>query len=115
MIFNVTGRLLDACVLGLLREKDTYGYDLNQQIAKYMEISESTLYPVLRRLTKENALISYDVPFDGRNRKYYHITDVGKTILEEYQENWKTHSHIVTTLLEGGMEDEKGNISKKLG
>lgn len=115
MIFNVTGRLLDACVLGLLQENDTYGYDLNQKIAEFMEISESTLYPVLRRLTKENALTSYDKPFDGRNRKYYHITEEGTAMLEEYKENWKTHSHIVATLLEGGREHDQRNVSEAIG
>lgn len=115
MIFNVTGRLLDACVLGLLQEKDTYGYDLNQKIAEFMEISESTLYPVLRRLTKESALTSYDKPYDGRNRKYYHITDEGKTILEEYRDNWQIHSRIVTTLLDGGLKHDKRNLSKEIG
>ncbi|MFI3253488.1 MAG: PadR family transcriptional regulator [Eubacteriales bacterium] len=115
MIFNVTGRLLDACVLGLLQENDTYGYDLNQKIAEFMEVSESTLYPVLRRLTKENALTSYDKPYDGRNRKYYHITEVGQRILAEYKENWQIHSNIVSTLLEGGKNHDKRDVSEEIG
>lgn len=106
MIFNVTGKLLDACVLGILSKKDTYGYDLTQNISSYMEVSESTLYPVLRRLLKEGLLTSYDKTFDGRNRKYYQITDAGKVMLSNYVEDWNRHKNIVTTLIQGGNDND---------
>lgn len=102
LIFNVTGKLLDTCVLSLLEKKDTYGYDLTQTIGKYMEISESTLYPVLRRLMKEGHLESYNQEHDGRNRKYYHITESGLQLLIEYRGDWKQHKHILEQLIEGG-------------
>lgn len=114
MIFNVTGKLLDACVLGLLKEKDTYGYDLTQTIGTYMEVSESTLYPVLRRLSKDGYLTSYDKQFDGRNRKYYHMTDRGETLLQQYNTDWNTHKNIVTTLIQGGTNHDQTNFFKEI-
>lgn len=114
MIFNVNGKLLDACVLGLLKEKDTYGYDLTQSISKYMEVSESTLYPVLRRLLKEEHLSSYEKQFDGRNRKYYHITPTGYALHQQYREDWRKHKQIVTNLIEGEDDHEQGKILKEI-
>lgn len=107
MIFSVNGKLLDACVLGLLSGGDTYGYDLTQKIGNYMEVSESTLYPVLRRLSKDGHLTSYDQQHDGRNRKYYQMTDSGKSLLDQYKKDWATHSHTVGALLNGGEEHDE--------
>lgn len=106
MLFPVTGKLLDACVLGLLEEKDTYGYDLTQKIGKSMEISETTLYPVLRRLLREGHLTAYDKAFDGRNRKYYHMTEEGKSLLEQYRQDWETHQGIISIFLNGGFDHD---------
>lgn len=104
MIFTVSGKLLDACVLGIVNEKDSYGYDLTQKISSSMEVSESALYPVLRRLSKENLLTTYDQAFEGRNRKYYQITTEGKLRLEYYIEEWENHQSMVSKLMAGGQE-----------
>lgn len=100
--FATSGKLLEACVLGVVKEKDTYGYDLTQKISGSLEISESTLYPVLRRLSKEGFLTSYDKGYDGRNRKYYKITQEGESQLALYQNDWKMYQNIITLLLQGG-------------
>ena len=74
MTFQIGSVLLDACVLAILAKEDTYGYRLTQQIKETLGVSESTLYPVLRRLQKEELLETYDVAVMGRNRRYYRLT-----------------------------------------
>ena len=71
MIFNTGAALLDAIVLAIVsKETDgTYGYKITQDVRRAMDVSESTLYPVLRRLQKEECLEAYDLQFDGRNRR----------------------------------------------
>lgn len=102
MTFQLGSSLLDACVLAVLDNGDTYGYYLTQQIKTVMEISESTLYPVLRRLQKNNYLITYDQPFQGRNRRYYSITASGKILLEDSRREWNDYKEKIDTILEGG-------------
>lgn len=91
MVFQLGSALLDSCVLAVLNRGDTYGYVLTQNVKDIIEISESTLYPVLRRLQKEGFLSTYDQPYQGRNRRYYHITDAGKIRLNYYTEEWHTY------------------------
>ena len=102
MRFQIAGILLDACVLGVLSVIPTYGYDLTQKIQASIDVSESTLYPVLRRLLKDDFLSTYDEPFDGRNRRYYNITDKGKQALGDYVLDWNEYKQRVEKLLTGG-------------
>ena len=90
MSFQVTASLLDACVLSILSQGDTYGYELTQNLRENLQVSESTLYPVLRRLQNSDYLTTYDLPHQGRNRRYYAITDNGKVQLGEFKDDWKT-------------------------
>ena len=102
MLFSVGAALLDACVLSALREEDAYGYVLTQTLAKHIEISESTLYPVLRRLQKDEFLSTYDVPWQGRNRRYYAITEKGREMALEYRTAWTDFRGRVDGLIIGG-------------
>ncbi|GEK28392.1 PadR family transcriptional regulator [Furfurilactobacillus siliginis] len=88
MSIQVSTELLDGMVLALLKEEDRYGYALTQEIQKSITVSESTMYPVLRRLKKEAWLTTYDQPFQGRNRRYYQITDTGKKRLTVILHEW---------------------------
>lgn len=107
MNFQVGAALLDACVLATLSRRDTYGYVLTQNVKEIINVSESTLYPVLRRLQKEDCLTAYDVPYSGRNRRYYKITDYGRGRLSEYIEEWGTYKKKVDIMLTGGVLDEQ--------
>ena len=89
MGFKIESALLEACVLSVVMKEDTYGYMLTQSMKNVLDISESTLYPVLRRLQKEEYLATYDEPFQGRNRRYYTITDKGRAKYAEYVQEWK--------------------------
>ena len=100
MVFNTGAALLDAIVLAVVAkdEEGTYGYKITQDVRKAIEVSESTLYPVLRRLQKEGYLFVYDREFGGRNRRYYQITDVGTEKLLEYRREWEIYSANITSL-----------------
>ena len=102
MLFSVGAALLDACVLSVLRKEDTYGYELTQTLKETIEISESTLYPVLRRLQKDDFLSTYDVAWQGRNRRYYKITEKGIDMSSEYKDAWTDFRGRVDRLIIGG-------------
>ena len=103
MAINTTAGLLDAIVLAVVgREKTgTYGYKITQEVRTVLDLSESTLYPVLRRLQKEACLDTYDRAFAGRNRRYYSITEKGCEKLEEYRHQWREYEQKVNTVLFG--------------
>ena len=101
MVFNTGAALLDAIVLAVVSHETngTYGYKITQEVRLVIEISESTLYPVLRRLQKEENLETYDKEFQGRNRRYYRVTDKGKAALALYREDWKLHRKKIEDIL----------------
>lgn len=80
--------ILDVCVLSLLRRGDSYGYQIIKDLAGYVSLSESTLYPILRRLEMQGSLTVYSVAHNGRLRKMYHLTDVGKKQMREFLMDW---------------------------
>jgi len=104
MRFAVSGLLLDACVLGALSNAPNYGYELTQKTQSLLDISESTLYPVLRRLQKDDLLSTYDEPYEGRNRRYYEITDKGLDALAKYREDWQEFKKSIDTFVKGGVK-----------
>jgi len=107
MAIQITGTLLDACVLSVLAEGDTYGYDLTQKIRKTLDVSESTLYPVMRRLQTDNCLTTYDEPHNGRNRRYYTITGRGLEKYQVYIKEWEAIKSCVDSVLGGGKDGGK--------
>ena len=84
MAFPVSSGLLDTLVLAIVAKEDTYGYKITQEIREAIEMSESTLYPVLRRLQKDECLETYDMEYMGRNRRYYRTTSKGNSQLNLY-------------------------------
>lgn len=101
MTYQLAAPLLDACVLGIVAEGDVYGYTLTQRVKEIVELSESTLYPVLRRLQKEGFLSTYDQPYQGRNRRYYTITELGRDKLVFYKKEWEIYKSNIDLLLGG--------------
>ena len=106
MIFNTGASLLDAVVLAsVAREPEgTYGDKITQDVRQAIDLSESTLYPVLRRLLKENFLEVYDMAIDGRNRRYYKITEIGRLQLNLYRSEWVKYSGKISRILGSGEE-----------
>ena len=93
--------LLDVCVLAAIKYKDSYGYQIIKDMKPYMQISESTLYPILRRLEEGKMLTVYSVEHNGRLRKYYHITPTGLELLGEEKEQWIVFSKAVNKVALG--------------
>lgn len=104
MTFQLGASLLDACVLAILHKEDAYGYKLTQDVKELMQVSESTLYPVLRRLMKEGCLETYDQEHMGRNRRYYRLTDRGKEKHQFFVCEWKEFKTRISDVLEGDIE-----------
>ncbi len=99
--------LLDVCVLAAIKSEDSYGYRIFKDIQPYVEISESTLYPILRRLENAELLSVYSVEHNGRLRKYYHITPLGLQRIEAFKEEWKEIESIYKFVVREDGNDEK--------
>lgn len=100
MHIQVPTVLLDGTVLAALSREDMYGYALTKIVQESLSVSESTMYPVLRRLKKEEYLETYDEPFEGRNRRYYRLTPKGRQLLEEIIDKWIVFRDSLNRLLE---------------
>ncbi len=81
--------LLDVCVLAAIKDGETYGYKIIKDMKPYIEMSESTLYTILKRLENAEMLTVRSAEHGGRLRKYYCITDTGLRRVEEFREDWK--------------------------
>lgn len=81
--------LLDVCVLAAIKNEDSYGYQIIKDIKPYVSITESTLYPILRRLESAQLLTVRSVEHNGRLRKYYHITQSGLDRITAFTNEWK--------------------------
>ena len=101
MGFPISAGLLDSMVLSVVDREDTYGYEITQFIRSAVDVSESTLYPVLKRLQKNELLETYDKEYMGRNRRYYKITEPGQDKLVEYRREWEDYSMKISALFSG--------------
>ena len=94
--------LLDVCVLAAIRKEESYGYKIISDLAPYIEISESTLYPILRRLESGGAVTTRSEAYNGRLRKYFRITEIGKSKIQEFIEDMKQFEKISKFITRGG-------------
>ncbi|MBQ2316300.1 MAG: PadR family transcriptional regulator [Clostridia bacterium] len=100
--------LLDVCVLSAIKNEDSYGYQIIKNLKPFVEISESTLYPILRRLEAARLLTVRTAEHNGRLRKYYHITDTGLARIEEFKAEWNEIISIYNFIVNGG----GGNVNE---
>ncbi|MBQ1942743.1 MAG: PadR family transcriptional regulator [Clostridia bacterium] len=98
--------ILDACVLAAIKNEDSYGYKIIKDMKPYLELSESTLYTVLKRLEGAGMLTVRSVPHEGRLRKYYHITPQGKARIKDFIEEWKEVTSIYQFVKKEDAKDE---------
>lgn len=101
MVFTAGSVLLDAVVLSVVSREGSYGYKITQDVRAVMDVSESTLYPVLRRLQKDGCLETYDMEFQGRNRRYYKITSNGMIVLDRYRSEWLSFTDGINKIMMG--------------
>lgn len=97
--------LLEICVLTALLKEDSYGYKIIKDLSDHIEISESTLYPILKRLEVSECLTVYSVEHNSRLRKYYKITPAGRQRIVDFLEEWKTVTEIYE-YIEGELNHE---------
>ena len=94
--------LLEVCVLSVLRGGESYGYKIISDVAPYIEISESTLYPILKRLEASGAVSTHSREYNGRLRKYYEITEKGMQRIVEFIEDVREFEKIYEFIVNGG-------------
>ncbi|MBQ1685318.1 MAG: PadR family transcriptional regulator [Clostridia bacterium] len=98
--------LLDVCVLAAIRDEESYGYKIIKDMKPYIELSESTLYTILKRLEAARLLTVRSAEHDGRLRKYYRITPAGVQRIEDFKEEWKQVVSIWQFVARGEKTDE---------
>lgn len=103
MTFPLTAPMFDLLVLSVISEGDTYGYQISQIIKRAANTKDSTLYPILRRLQQSNYVKTYDQQYQGRNRKYYTITEEGRQHQQKLAQEWAQYRTIIDSIVEGGM------------
>jgi len=94
--------LLEACVLSAIRDEESYGYKIISELEPYIKISESTLYPILRRLESGGAVTTHSVEYNGRLRKYFKITSIGRARIAEFLEDIEEIKRISDFITRGG-------------
>lgn len=97
--------LLDVCVLAAIKDEDSYGYKIIKDMKPYMEMSESTLYTILKRLESAEMLTVRTAEHGGRLRKYYHITDLGLRRIEDFREEWRE----IMSIYQFVTKEDRGN------
>ncbi|MBE6602128.1 MAG: PadR family transcriptional regulator [Ruminococcaceae bacterium] len=99
--------LLDVCVLAAIKNEDSYGYKIIKDMKPYIEMSESTLYTILKRLELSKMLTVHTSEHGGRLRKYYHITDAGLARISEFKNEWREVMSIYQFVIKEDTSDDK--------
>ncbi|MDY0064635.1 MAG: PadR family transcriptional regulator [Bacilli bacterium] len=94
--------VLEIFVLGVLSHEDSYGYKIVQDLSEVITISESTLYPILRRLESKDSIGTYQQEYNGRLRKYYHIKEKGRHEIQSFMEEWEGIKEVYDFILRKG-------------
>ena len=104
MYYPVSSLLIELLILSVVSRQDSYGYEISQTVKLAAEIKESTLYPILRRLQQSGYLTTYNQEFQGRNRKYYSITDSGREQLATLDDEWQQYKEVIDGIVEGRLK-----------
>lgn len=99
MEFPLPSLMLEFLILGFLEKKDSYGYEICQKIKSVQEIREPVLYPILKKLQKEESISSYEEIHRGRRRKYYSLTPAGRKRLESLRADWELYKKGIDTII----------------
>lgn len=101
MYYPVSSLLIEFLILSVIQRSDSYGYEISQTVKLASSIKESTLYPILRKLEQNGYVTTYNQEFQGRNRKYYSITETGKSQLSYLSEEWSNYKETIDGIVEG--------------
>lgn len=102
MTFTLNAPMFDFLVLSVIADGDAYGYQISQIIKRAANTKDSTLYPILKRLQDNQYVETYDQQYQGRNRKYYKITDTGRTHQQELLKEWEVYKSTIDEIVKGG-------------
>jgi PadR family transcriptional regulator PadR len=102
--------LLDVCVLSAIKNDESYGYKIIKDVKPYIELSESTLYTILKRLEEGELLTVRTSEHGGRLRKYYRITDAGRERIEEFKREWQEILNIYRFITKEGENDDQNGL-----
>lgn len=102
MTFTLNAPMFDFIVLSVISNGDAYGYQISQIIKQAADTKDSTLYPILKRLQDSQLVNTYDQQFQGRNRKYYAITDIGKKRQASLLKEWEIYKTTIDQIVNGG-------------
>ncbi|NTV78308.1 MAG: PadR family transcriptional regulator [Clostridiales bacterium] len=103
---------LEICVLSVLQKEDSYGYKIIKDLSSFIEMSESTLYPILKRLEINNCLTVYSVEHNSRLRKYYKITNTGNQKISEFLIEWKAVMEVYELIKENQKQNDKAELEE---
>lgn len=106
MYFPVSATLIEFLILAIVDKNDSYGYEISQTIKLVANIKESTLYPILKKIEKEDYVSTYSQEYQGRKRKYYAITESGKEQLTYLNAEWTLYKDTLDGIIEGGLKDD---------
>ncbi|MGT2910309.1 PadR family transcriptional regulator [Streptococcus cameli] len=101
MHFPISSTLIEFLILAIVSEQDSYGYEISQTIKLVAPIRESSLYPILKKLEQSERVTTYSQEHQGRQRKYYAITETGREYLLYLKEEWDNHIGILANIIEG--------------
>ncbi len=108
MIYPLNPVLMELLVLSIICREDSYGYQISQWLKRVSNLKDSALYPVLRRLAENGYVDIYDQQFQGRNRKYYRITETGKKQQEVLEQEWESYTAAINGVLKGNCNKTGG-------
>lgn len=108
MVYSLSPGLMELLVLSLICQKDSYGYQISQQMKPVSNLKDSTLYPVLRKLADHGFVDAYDQQFQGRNRKYYRATEEGRRQQEMLEREWHAYTAAVNQIIENSHQSAEG-------
>ena len=104
MYYPVSSILIEFLVLSILEKQDSYGYEISQTVKIATDIKESTLYPILKKLQEAGYVTTYSQEYQGRKRKYYTISDVGRQQIRFLEQEWVTYKNTIDGIIEGSIK-----------
>ncbi len=107
-VTRFTFELSDLCVIAILSRGDSYGYEINQELLAVIEMSESSLYPILRKFERQGVVDSYSLEQGGRLRRYYRLTPLGRQLYEDAKTQWAALRQWLDKKFEGEKKDDLG-------
>lgn len=107
MYFPTSSIMIEFIILSIVNRHDSYGYEISQTVKLVANIKESTLYPILKKLEKSGFMTIYAQEHQGRTRKYYTITPLGREQLLFLKEQWQTYTTTINNIIEGSLPHDK--------